>query len=275
MKRTLVVSLALALVACGETRSDVMQGYGEADYLYLSSQESGVIGELYVREGDIVEAGGRVFRLDPERLSYSAQSAEARRAAAVQAVQTAQAEAVLARRNYARGAELYEQGFYPRARLDSDQAALAAANARLAQARREASAAGAETGLAEERLEDLAGAAPTGGTIERIFHRAGEVVAAGEPIVALLPPQNMKVRFFAPQDLLSRLPVGARVTVSCDSCGEPVSAVVSFVAREPQFTPPVIYSLEQRDKLVFLVEARMEAPGPIRPGMPLDVRIAE
>jgi HlyD family secretion protein len=75
--------------------------------------------------------------------------------------------------------------------------------------------------------------------------------------------------------MLSRLPVGAHVLVSCDDCGEPVSATVSFVAREPQFTPPVIYSLEQREKLVFLVEARMEAPGPIRPGMPLDVRIAE
>jgi HlyD family secretion protein len=63
--------------------------------------------------------------------------------------------------------------------------------------------------------------------------------------------------------------------VSCDGCGEPLAARVSFVAREPQFTPPVIYSLEQREKLVFLVEARLEAPGPIRPGMPVDVRIVQ
>lgn len=113
------------------------------------------------------------------------------------------------------------------------------------------------------------------GTVERVYHRAGEVVAAGQPILALLPPENMKVRFFAPQDQLARLPIGARVDVSCDGCAEPAHARVSFVAREPQFTPPVIYSLDQREKLVFLVEARFDGPTPIRPGMPVDVRIVE
>jgi HlyD family secretion protein len=275
MKRLLVVSLALIAAACGRATNDVMQGYGEADYIYLSSQEPGIVGELFVREGDVVEAGAQVFRLDPERLSYGAQSAEAQRAAAAAAVRTAQAEATLAQRNYVRGSQLERQGYYPRARLDADRAARDVATARLAQARREAAAVGAEAGLAEERVSDLAGAAPIAGSIEQIFHRPGEVVAAGAPIVALLPPQNMKVRFFAPEALLARLPVGARVSVSCDGCAQPLAATVSFVAREPQFTPPVIYSLDQREKLVFLVEARLDAPGPIRPGMPLDVRIAE
>jgi HlyD family secretion protein len=277
MKRMFIIAFALMLSACGERASDVMQGYGEADYIYLSSQDAGIVGELLVREGDTVEAGAQLFRLDTERLGYGAQSAEAQRAAAAAAVRTAQADATLAQRNYARGAQLARQGFYPRARLDADQAARDAANARLAQARREATAVGAEAGLAEERLSDLAGTAPAAGTIEQIFHRAGEVVAAGQPIVALLPPQNMKVRFFAPEAMLAQLPVGARVLVSCDGegCTEPFAARVSFVAREPQFTPPVIYSLDQREKLVFLVEARFDAPAPIRPGMPVDVRIAE
>lgn len=277
MKRIFVLTFALLLAACGERASDVMQGYGEADYIYLSSQDAGIIGEVLVREGDSVEAGAQVFRLDTERLGYGAQSAEAQRAAAAAAVRTAQAEATLAQRTYARGAQLARQGFYPRARLDTDLAARDAANARLAQARREAAAIGAEAGLAEERLQDLAGTAPAAGTIEQIFHRAGEVVSAGAPIVALLPPQNMKVRFFAPEAMLAQLPVGARVMVTCDGegCAEPIAARVSFVAREPQFTPPVIYSLDQREKLVFLVEARLEGPGPIRPGMPVDVRIAQ
>jgi len=277
MKRLLVISFALLLAAaCSRAESNLMQGYGEADYLYLSSQDAGVIGELFVREGDVVEQGQQVFRLDPERLGYGAESAEAQRAAAAAAVATAQAEATLAQRNYARGLQLAEQGFYPRARLDSDRAARDAATARLAQARRQAAAAGAETNLAEERLSDLSGAAPAAGTIEQIFHRQGEVVAAGQPIVALLPPENMKVRFFAPEELLSQLDVGDHVLVSCDGegCAQPLTATVSFIAREPQFTPPVIYSLDQREKLVFLVEARFAAPVPIRPGMPVDVRLA-
>jgi HlyD family secretion protein len=275
MKRILLIPFVLLASACGRETRDVLQGYGEAEYIYLASQDAGVVGELFVREGDAVEAGQRVFRLDPERLGYGAESAAAQRAAAAAAVRTAQAEATLAQRNYARGAQLAERGFYPRARLDADRAARDVANARLAQARRQAAAAGAETGLAEERLSDLAGAAPAAGTIEQIFHRPGEVVAAGEPIAALLTPENMKVRFFAPEAMLAQLPVGARVLVNCDGCSEPAQARVSFVAREPQFTPPVIYSLDQREKLVFLIEARFAEPTPIRPGMPVDVRIAE
>lgn len=274
MKRFALAALVLLAAACARGERDVMQGYGEADYIFLASEESGVVRELHVREGDAVQPGMRIFTLDPSRLEFNAESAGAQAAAAAAAIRTAQAEANLAATNFARSEELYRRGFYSRARYDADRAARDAANARLAQVRREASAARAATGLAQERLSDVSGQAPAEGTIERIFRRPGEVVTAGQPIAALLSPDNMKVRFFAPQAMLARLPVGARVSVSCDGCDAPIPATVSFVAREPQFTPPVIYSLEQRDKLVFLVEARLDAPGPIRPGMPVDVRIA-
>lgn len=274
MKR-IIFSLALLTAACERAESELLQGYGEAHYIYLASQETGVLGEVFVREGDAVEAGAPVFTLDPDRLAFNVENAGARGAAAAQAVHTAQAQATLAEANFRRGAELFARGFYPRARLDSDRAARDAAIAQLTQARREASAASASTGLARQRLRDLDGAAPAAGVIERIYHRPGEVVAAGQPIAALLTPANMKVRFFAPERVLSRLPVGARIMVSCDGCGEPAPATVSFVAQEPQFTPPVIYSLDQREKLVFLVEARLDAPGPVRPGMPVDIRLAE
>jgi HlyD family secretion protein len=272
MKRAMIAG-ALFLAACGDAPSDVLQGYGEAEYIYLASQETGVIGELFVREGDVIEAGAPVFSLDTARLEYSAESASARRAASASAVATAAAEAELARRNYARSVELSERGFYPRARLDADRAARDAANARLTQARRESGAAGAETNLARERLGDLAGAAPVAGVIDRIYHRPGEVVAAGAPIAALLAPENMKVRFFAPEAMLTRLAVGQIVQVSCDGCAEDLTARITYASSEPEFTPPVIYSLDQRGKLVFLIEARPEQVGAIRPGMPVDVRL--
>ncbi len=275
MKRFVIFAFALFTAACGREPSDLLQGYGEADYIYLSSQEAGVVSAIDVREGDIVEAGAQIFSLDPDRLAFNEASARAQGAAASSAIRTAQAQATLAQRNYARGAELFNRGFYPRARLDSDRAAMDSANAQLAQARREAGAATAATGLARARLNDANGQAPTSGTIQQIFRRPGEVVAAGQPIVALLAPENMKVRFFAPEPMLTRLPVGTRILVSCDGCTQPIEARVSFVATEPQFTPPVIYSLDQREKLVFLVEARFDAATPIRPGMPVDVRIAE
>lgn len=272
MKR-LVLIVAFAVAACSPSPSDTLQGYGEADYIYLASQESGVVSEVFVREGDQVEAGAPIFRLDPDRLGLQAETASAQRAALVDALRAAQAQAELTRSTFARTAELSERGFAPRAKLDADRAARDAAAADVQRAQRELAAAGAERGLAQTRVNDLSGAAPAAGAIERIYHRPGEVVAAGAPIAALLTPANMKVRFFAPETMLSQLAVGARVAVSCDGCAENLVGNISFVATEPQFTPPVIYSLDQREKLVFLVEARLEQPSAVRPGMPVDVRI--
>lgn len=275
MKRLLIISVLLVLTACDRASVGLMQGYGEADYIYLASQESGVLSEVLVREGDAVAAGAPIFRLDAGRIDFPLQGATSQRGALAQAVEAARANAELARVNFQRTSGLMRDGFVSRARYDADRAALDAASAHLEEARRQLSASNAEIGLWRERRGDLAGAAPAAGTIERIYHRPGEVVAAGQPIAALLPPENMKVRFFAPQALLTRLPVGARVSVSCDGCAPNLSATVSFVAREPQFTPPVIYSMEERDKLVFLIEARLDEPSAVRPGLPVDVRLVD
>jgi HlyD family secretion protein len=273
MKRLIVIAGMLAS-ACAPPPNAAMQGYGEAEYVYVASQESGVIAELFVREGDAVEAGAPIFRLEGERIDYPLRGASAQRAALAQAVAAARANAELARVNYQRSAGLLREGYVSRARHDADRAALDAANAQLEEARRQMAASSAEIGLWQARRSDLAGVARAAGTIERLYHRPGEVVPAGQPVAALLTPENRKVRFFAPQALLASLPPGARVALSCDGCAAGLMGTVSFVAREPQFTPPVIYSLEQRQKLVFLVEARPDDPSAIRPGLPVDVRLA-
>ena len=277
MKRAGIIMICAALSACGASGdpASVLQGYGEADYIYVSAQDGGVIGAVPVREGDVVETGDIVFELDPDRMGLNADAAAAQRSAQREAVRAAEADLQLAERNLARGQELFESGFYPRARLDSDQAARDAAAAKLQQARRALSAARADTDLARQRVNDLEGAAPADGTIQRVYHRAGEVVAAGQPIVALLAPQNMKIRFFVPEPMLAQLHLGDLVDISCDGCTSGQQARISYIATEPQFTPPVIYSLEQREKLVFLIEARPLDPTAIRPGLPVDVTVPD
>jgi HlyD family secretion protein len=107
------------------------------------------------------------------------------------------------------------------------------------------------------------------------LYRPGEWVAAGAPVVSLLPPENIKVRFFVPQPLLGAIRVGAEVRVRCDGCAEDLVAVVSFISPEAEYTPPVIYSREMREKLVFLVEASpRDRPTALHPGQPLDVTLA-
>lgn len=287
MKR-ITLALVLALAACGRPNSSTLSGYVEAELLYLAPQDAGVIKTLSVREGDRVSAGDVVFTLDPARLSFAAeqaaaaaQSAEARAADdGAMAKQIAEAEAALrlAEQTFRRSRDLVKDGAVAREKYDADAAALASAQARLDRARAERTAMQSERDsmsaaarLAERRLADLSTAAPAAGVIERIYRRPGEVVAAGDPVVALLPPENLKLRFFAPETVLSKFAIGAPVSFSCDACEGARTARISFIASEPQFTPPVIYSIDEREKLVFLVEARPDGAAPLRPGLPVTI----
>ena len=111
----------------------------------------------------------------------------------------------------------------------------------------------------------------TGVVVDTLF-REGEWVSAGAPVVRMLPPENVKVRFFVPQPDLGLVPIGQNVTIRCDGCAS-VTAKVSYVSPEPEYTPPIIYSSETRAKLVFMVEAHPEPKdgASLRPGQPVEV----
>jgi HlyD family secretion protein len=108
------------------------------------------------------------------------------------------------------------------------------------------------------------------GTVQQVYFRPGEMVPAGRPVPAILPPGNLKVRFFVPEPVLPQVAYGETITVRCDGCANQ-SARVSFIAKSAEYTPPVIYSLEERNKLVFLIEALPEQPDKLRVGQPVDV----
>jgi HlyD family secretion protein len=116
-------------------------------------------------------------------------------------------------------------------------------------------------------------ASPAAGVVQQIYFRQGEMVPAGRPVLALLPPENLKLRFFVPESLVPKIAIGDMVSVSCDGCASDIAARVSFIAQAAEFTPPVIYSLEERSKLVFLVEARPDKPTALRVGQPVSVRV--
>jgi HlyD family secretion protein len=111
------------------------------------------------------------------------------------------------------------------------------------------------------------------GTIQQIYFRPGEMVPGGRPVLSMLPPGNIKVRFYIPQSMLPAIAYGDEIKVDCDGCAGGLTARVSFIARQSEFTPPVIYSLEERAKLVFLIEALPEKPGALRVGQPVDVTL--
>ena len=293
MRTLAFIGVATLLAGCSDHTEGRLTGYVEAETLYMAPQEAGVIEEILMTEGDRVNAGDILFRMRSDKVAYqveqaaaAAKSAEKRvddAGALAKSVTEAQANFNRMSADFARTQQLFKDGFVSKARLDSDRASLTAAQARLDAARAERDAAQddyqsieAQAGFARQRLDDLAVTAPQAGTIERIYRRPGEVAAAGDPVAALLPPDNVKLRFYAPERMLSAFAPGNEISFRCDGCAEGLKARVTYVATEPQFTPPVIYSIETRQKLVYLVEARPEeADTRLQPGQIVDVELGQ
>lgn len=306
--------LLLALLA-GCTRHDDGQllGYVEADYVRLAAPLGGQVARLYLARGQMVAAGAPAFTLeqDSERAAREeaahrveqarSQLADLQQGRRPDEIRAIEAQLAQGRAAAAASASLYERsvrvvgdGVSPavldeqRAAMERDRAHVAelAANLRqgrqggrpdqIAAARQELQAAQAQAAQAEWRVAQKTRTVPAAAQVVDILYREGEYVPAGSPVVTLLPPANVKARFFVPQALLGGLRVGQRVELRCDGCGEPIAATVSFIAPETEYTAPVIYSREQRARLVTMVEAvpsAQDAPR-LHPGQPLDVRLA-
>jgi HlyD family secretion protein len=306
--------LAAVLCACTKTPASGWAGYAEADYVYVAAPLAGRLETLPVQAGQQVARGALLFTLDDEAERAARDEAQARVASAraqaanietgkrreelaVTDAQLAQAraQAALAQSELARQQQLVEQGFVSKARLDDARTAVEQTRARVAEleaarqvarlpARRdERSAAVAQAEAASQalRASDWRAAqkrqsAPVDAQVADTYFRPGEYVGAGQPVLALLPPANLKARFFVAESEVATLAAGQAVTLHCDGCGAPIAARISRIATQAEYTPPVIYSNSQRAKLVFLVEAKPEAKDAprLRPGQPLDVRRA-
>lgn len=314
MRKLPVLAACALLAACGRG-GDVWLGYIEGDFLRLGPREAGLVTGLSVREGDSVDAGAALFAIDAERARLGVDEAQARLDAAAaraedlsrggrpeeigaaeQALAAAQAELTLAQQDFTRTERLVAQDVAPRAQLDEDRRTLASAQARVAElrstldlvraparedqiaaAQREAEAARAALALAQEVLGERTVAAPAAGRVDKVYLRAGEYAAPGQPVLSLLPPENIKAVFFVAQDALGGLAVGDAVSIGCDSCPGDLTGTVTHIAARAEFAPPVIYSEEARANLVFRVEARPArgASWPLNPGQPVEARIVE
>jgi HlyD family secretion protein len=148
-------------------------------------------------------------------------------------------------------------------------------DAELKAAQGEVEQARAAVAQAAWKVEQKSVAAPVAGLAQDTYFVEGEWVPAGKPVVSLLPPGNVKARFYVPEGVLGSIAPGREITISCDGCPSTVDAKVSYVSSQAEYTPPVLYSKESRSKLMFLVEARLDAADGVklRPGQPVDVSL--
>jgi len=238
---------ALILAGCNNGKEPTYQGWIEAEMIFVGPDEAGRIETLSVREGDQVALRSPLFTLDADLQLADVAMQEA----SVKNAQLAYDRAI---------ALLKTQAGTQRA-VDDAEAALRTAQARLNSA---------QTRLARRKVFS-----PVAGQVQQLYFRAGELVPAGKPVIAVLPPGNLKVRFFVNEATLPKLKLGDAVEIGCDGCTSGITAKISFIARSSEFTPPVIYSLEERSKLVFMIEARSDTPEKLRVGQPVSVRLRE
>jgi HlyD family secretion protein len=237
--------LALALAGCNNGDTGY-QGWVEANLIFVGPDEAGRVETLAVREGDPITKDALLFVIDSDLQQADVAMQET-------AVQNA-------KQAFDRAQQLLKTSAGTQKNYDDAEAALRTAQARLNSAR---------TRLVRRSIKS-----PVTGTVQQVYFRPGELVPAGRPIVSLLTPGNVKVRFYVPEAVLPRIAYGDVIKVNCDGCAADLTAKVSFIARTAEFTPPVIYSTEERSKLVFLVEALPEQPDKLRVGQPLNVALA-
>lgn len=268
--------LALCLAAACDRGPVRYTGYVEGDDVRVSSPVPGRLVALAVARGATVAAGAPLFTLEQERELASVNEAASSIAALRAQTEQASAQAKLAASSYARLSELRRrQGLASQEQVDQARTGLDAARARLRELDAQRRAAEAELAQVQWQLTQKTVAAPVAGVVDDTIYRIGEWVPAGNPVVSLLPPENRFVRFFVPETVVGSLRAGQGVRLYCDGCAHPVDAAISFISPQAEFTPPVIYSRQTRDKLVFLIEAHPSAGDALllHPGQPVEVEL--
>ena len=251
---------ALLLTACNERPENTWQGYAEGDYVRVAPVDGGIVEKLAVERGDRVRSGDLLFKLETTVEKAALESAQAN---------LTQAKATL------REAELeYQRKLALRKQRNVAQAEVDTAHARRDRAGAAMLAAASAITQAEWRLSRREGRAPADAIVQDVMFREGEYANPNQPIVSLLPPRNIKVRFFVPEAELGHIEEGGKVRFACSDCPENATGTIRFISTEAEFTPPVIYSDQSKEKLVYMAEATPDDnPEAFHPGQPVTVSL--
>lgn len=308
------IPFAVSLFSACAGAPPLAVGYVEGEYVLLAPLEVAQVETVSVRRGDRVAPGKPVVVLESADAEIAVVQAEAALAQAEAqladlklgkrpeeiavleaALRSANAQAEEAARVLARIEDLFSRGIATAAQRDEARTAVEVADAAIGQAKANLAVAAlparTETIKAAENQVRQAGAAldqakwrlskrvldvPSPGRVDDVIRNAGDTAGPSAPVVSVLPDGAVKLKLFVPESSFSRLAVGNLLNVRCDGCPPDLFARISYISPDPEFTPPVIYSLETRQKLVYLVEARPEGRvTPLQPGQIVDVRLAE
>ena len=303
--------LAVLLAGCFREKDPGFQGYVEGDFVNVATSEPGQLDQLQVVKGGQVAAGAPLFVLESAQEAAALRQAQGQLVAAQALLQDlqsgkrppelevvkaqleqARAEAARAATELERDSAQFATGGIAQTQLDRARAAAEASAARVSELEHQlevanlparedqvraqeaqVAAARAAVDQMQWRLEQKAVTAPVAGLVFDTLYTQGEWVPAGRPVVRLLPPDAVKIRFYVPETALGKLSLGQALSIRCDGCAADIPATISYISTEAEYTPPVIYSNETRSKLVFLIEAKPGDGANLHPGQPVEVSV--
>ena len=312
MARAALAAMVVLESACSQRATNTAQGYVEGEFVYMASSQAGQLVRLAVQRGQTVPGGALLFSLEAQdeaaavrQSAHQLQAAQAQLAdlltgkrpaeIAVNEAQLAQARADAKRTNlqWQRDQEQFRAGGIPKGQFDDSRqtalstqehvreleaqlqvARLPSREQQIQAQRAQVDADRAALAQAQWKLDQKQVHAVNGGLVFDTMYRDGEWVPAGGLVVRMLPPENLKVRFFVPEAVLGALPLGHPVAIHCDGCTAVMPAVVTYVSVQSEYTPTNIYSNDTRAKLVFMVEAHPQRPADalkLHPGQPVSV----
>ena len=275
MRKAVWLSFAVALTGC-EPSTSGYSGYVEGETVRVAAPVAGQLTQLAVARGAVARVGDALFTLEQQREAASVSEASQSISAVQAQMEQAAAQVKLASANFERLAELRKrQGLASQEDLDRARTTLEAARGKLRELEAQQRGAQAQLSQRQWQLTQKTVTAPASGLVEDTYYRVGEWVPSGAPVLSLLPPENRVVRFFVPESVAGGVKPGQAVKVTCDGCPASLAAAITFVSPQAEYTPPVIYSRENREKLVFLVEARAQGDAALglRPGQPVHVEL--
>ncbi|HHL0154657.1 TPA: HlyD family secretion protein [Klebsiella quasipneumoniae subsp. quasipneumoniae] len=303
----------LVLSGCDNKPENMLSGYSHGEFVYLSYSGNEKIERIFINKGDNVIPGQELVKIDSfdaqniflraeEKLS--AESAVLRNLKSGERpeeldiirsqLKKAQSAESQVKRQLGRYRHLYANHAISRAEWEDIRDELTQKGAQVEElinqlkarqlpARQDeisqqlsmVAAAKLERDKALRDVQQTTIVSPINAKVFDIIYRVGERPSAGRPIISLLPPENIKVRFFIPEAMLGKFNIGTKVRLLCDGCAEPIPGVINYISPEAEFTPPVIYSTKRREKLIFMAEAIpvLEQAERMKIGQPFDVEI--
>ena len=302
-----------SFIASCATPAPLATGYVEGDYVLLAPVETAQISALSVARGDRFAAGDTLVQLENRDTEIALAQAEAglaqarsqlenlrvgKRPEEIRVIEASQASAQAQLAEYERSLKRIEtlevRGAATEAQREDAETAVAVARASLAEieanltvarlparaqeiAAAEALVRASEADLdkARWRLDERSLEAPADGVVSDVLRTRGEIAGPSQPVLSILPDGAVKLRLYMPEAAVPRIAPGSALAIRCDGCAPDLHARVSYIADGPEFTPPVIYSLQNRQKLVYLVEAQPEGANTLKPGQIVDVDLVD